>query len=201
MCSLESAFGVRLCACVCVCMQTETENNNKQSCERKRKRRRTTSSWQAHRESFGACYISILKSKRNITMYAVTVAVVDVVVVVLASCCKETLYRLCHCMSVCVSFFLLFFRLICFCCFSFLARWITHTHTQRMTATARSTGWFISSFSVIHSHRVCITTFFDSVLGEYSMCVDTVPNQLALERNWMLEFVSAHNSSFVSNYN
>lgn len=122
MCSLESAFGVRLCACVCVCMQTETENNNKQSCERKRKRRRTTSSWQAHRESFGACYISILKSKRNITMYAVTVAVVDVVVVVLASCCKETLYRLCHCMSVCVSFFLLFFRLICFCCFSFLAR-------------------------------------------------------------------------------
>lgn len=60
-------------------MSRQTQNN-KQSNKRKGKRRRISSG--RHRESFCACYISILKSKRNITIYVVWMCFLVVVVVV-----------------------------------------------------------------------------------------------------------------------
>lgn len=85
-----------------------------------------------HRESFCACYISILKSKRNITIYAVSVAVV--VLLFMNRTTMPMLMWVCVCASVC--FFLsvsFFFHLVCFCCFSLAVE-----PQAQMTATARA---------------------------------------------------------------
>lgn len=102
-----------------------------------------------HKESFCACYISILNSKRNITIYVVSM----LCVVVLLFCQREALR-------------FLFFPLVLFMLFSF-----TVEPQSNRNDNIASDGLEISSFSW---YRVCITTFFVSVLDEYSMCVDTV---------------------------
>lgn len=75
MCSLESAFcGALVFVFVYVCRQTENKINNHVSEQEKEGEQHRVAGTET--ESFGACYISIRKSKRNITMYVVTVAVV-----------------------------------------------------------------------------------------------------------------------------